>query len=250
MFHVMAYRGTVADVANTAIAFLQDDVISRNPSTNTAMLPEDMYVYAAAAMSATINRARINCPTFRLITLPQIRPVITGAAPTDFSVMQLYLDQPLRIPANEEISIEGTSDVGAGGETMTSVLFVGPSLEPLPPGDIWTMRATSTTAATSGAWSTIAYTLSDNLPPGEYALVGSEHISTNAIAHRWIVPNQFYRPGNLSNTALSRRSNWQFTNRQMGTYGRFLNTVLPQCQVLCGGADATHTLFLQLVRVR
>lgn len=249
MFHTLAFRGTVALVANTALAGIQDDIISLNPSTNRFMLPEAMNLYLATAFSATINRARINTPSYRLLTLPNIRPVQTGLRPTDLNIMQSFLDQPLRIPENEDLSVEATSDVGAGGEPVTAILFLGPQLEPIPPGDIYTMRATATGTATANLWTTMSITMDDTLPPGRYAMLASEHISATGYAHRWIVPNQFYRPGNLSNITLGARANWWMTNRMMGAYGTFLNTVIPQLQVLCTAADASHTLFLQLVRV-
>lgn len=249
MYHLLAFRGTVADVANTEIAGIQDQVVSRNPSTNRFMLPAPMLLWAMTAFSATINRARVNMPSYRLIALPQIRPVMTGLRPTDQHILQLLLDQPMRMQENEELIVEGTSDVGAGGEPMTALLWVGPQLDPVPPGDVYTLRATSTTAAVANTWTQTPMTLEQTLPPGNYALISSEHISATGYAHRWFFPNQTLRPGGCSAITLGARPNHEFNNRLFGKMGEFLNTVLPTPEVLCTAADAAHTFFLQVVKI-
>lgn len=249
MFHLVANTIALGTTANTAVPAIQDDFIPRNSTTNNFMLPQDMDLVAAAAMSATLNRVRINTPTLRMITLPFIRPVFVNALPQAQGRIALYLDQPFRLPAWEELAIEATSDIAMGTERFNSLMWLAMGLDPIPPGRIFTMRATSTTAAVANAWTTIAYTMADNLPPGTYALVSSECISTNGIAHRWNIPNQIMRPGFLSHGALGDAAGLSQMGRQFGLMGTFVNTNLPQAQVLCNAADAVHTLYMQLVKI-
>lgn len=249
MFHLLAYRGTVADVANTALTAIVDDIITRSAVTGTFLLPEDMNLYGATAMSATINRARLASASLRQINQPLIRPLIASLRPNDNHEIAYYLDQPLRLKANEELSIEGTSDVGVGGEVMTALLWIGKALTPHPAGDPITCRITSTTAAVANTWTTLAITMDQALPPGFYAIVGSEGFGTTQQAHRWIIPNQMYRPGNLSLQAATTKGDSSFIRRRWGEWGRFQNNALPQPQVLCTAADAAHTFMLQLIKV-
>lgn len=89
----------------------------------------------------------------------------------------------------------------------------------------------------------------DALPKGRYAVVGSECISTTAIAHRWIFDNQSFRPGALSSGAIGERTHRLFYDGSLGTWGTFISQVPPRIEVLCSGADADHTIFLQVVRI-
>lgn len=250
-FHLAALTATLPTaVANVAFTAVQDDIITRSPVTGAFMLPEDMMLFAATAMSANMNRTRFSSASLRQINQPHIRPVIRSAAPRDLERVAQYLDQPWRLKANEELTLEGTSDIGAASELGIALLWFGKGINPVPPGDIITARATATTAAVVNTWTSLGMTLDQTLPPGVYALVGSECISTTGIAHRWIIPNQFLRPGFLSGTAIGNRGQWEMMQRYFGVLGQFVNTVLPIPQVLCTAADAAHTLFLQLIKVQ
>lgn len=249
MFHTCALSVALSQTANVAMTAIQDDIITRSATTGAFILPEDMMLFGCQAMSATLNRVRFSSASLRQINQPHIRPIIRSALPRDLERIQVFLDQPFRLKANEELTLEATSDLAVGAETAFAILWFGVELAPIPPGDIITARCTAVATHVAAAWTTIAFTQDQTLPPGRYALVGSECISTTGIAHRWIIPNQFYRPGVLSGTAIGNRGVEIQNNRRFGSFGTFLNTALPQLQVLSSAADTADTIYMQLVKV-
>lgn len=247
VFHCAAYSvTTVANTPTNGVA-IQDDILTRNPTSGNFILPDDEMLFLTTFIGATAGRCQINSATLRQVNLPYIRPSIVGAHPYTLCKVQSFLDQPLRLPKNEEIAMTFTS---TAAEAEWGIMWLGQTLEGVPAGDILTCRWTNTTAtAVAGSWTTIQMTLDQILPPGTYAVVGSEVICASGLAHRLIIPNQYFRPGALSMLALGSVQPPQFMDRELGSWGTFMNFVLPQVQVLCTAADATFEGYMQLVKV-
>ncbi len=155
----------------------------------------------------------------------------------------------MNLPALEELQPSAVDDTNPGPTTGWFLMWLANALVPIPMGDILTARATATFAATANVWTLGTFTLETALPSGLYALVGSEHISATAIAHRFQIPNQVARPGALSHQANADLQDFRLLTRRLGEYGRFLNTAPPQIEVLCTGADASHEIYLQLIKI-
>jgi hypothetical protein len=235
----------IGSTANTDVAALTDDVLT---ISNNHFLPGRDYdlVYAWAG-SPTLDRARIVSPTNRQVTLPFIRPISAAVVPAaEARLMDLH-ENPFRVRGLEELAIEASAAPSAT-ERFTCVLGLSAGFEPAPRGDIFILRGTSTTAATANVWSSIAVTWADILPAGSYAVVGLEVISTNHIASRLIVSNQRERPGAIGVTTAGNRQYHLFRSGNLGVWGRFRSTEMPIVQVLANAADATHTVYLSIIR--
>lgn len=248
MFHLLAYTSGALAVASNPFdtPALNDDIFVISASTNHFLMDDDVAVIAAWAGSTSLDRARVVIPSFRNLGIPYIRPPNVSILPPTNSNFALWLQNPFNLPRNEDVAIE-MSVTAAGPERGTALLWVAKQVDPLPFGQTFPLRFTSTTAAVANAWTTIQITLEQALPPGRYALCMSELFSTNGIAHRWIVPNQLYRPGALSGASTGIRLPAPFYEYQFGKWGEFENTVLPRLQVLCNAADAVHTGFMHVV---
>lgn len=246
-FHLLAYEESIDSTANFDLDAIPDDVINRQ---NDHFFPSiDLSMLFATAMSATLNRGRIVSPTLRQITNPQIRPIVAAATPpTDVEVAD-YRDIPFRLPRLEEIAIELTSAVAMGSEQSLALIGVTAGMSPAPTGNIYTMRATSTTAATALRWSTITATFDDTLPEGRYAVVGLEYVGATAVAARLIFDEQMWRPGGLGVAAIGSRGPTLFRKGRLGNWGLFNSWAMPEIQVLNTAAVAVHTVFLDFVRV-
>jgi len=247
MFHLAAYVDAALDnVANSDIPALNDDVLSINNTHFVLSSPMDLV--AAAAMSATITRAKVASPSMRQVASPYIRPVIAAVVPGNNPNIMLSYNTPYRIPANEEIQVQATSGV-AMTEVFTALIWLSTGVVPWPVGNITPLRFTSTTAAVANVWTSVTITFEDTIPSGMYAMLFSEVHSTNAQAHRWIISNQMERPGFLSHTAGTQRTPYAMSLGQLGLLGRFRSNDLPRLQVLCNGADNSHTGYLHVVKV-
>lgn len=247
MFHLAAYTKTnLGNTADTDIGALTDDILTIQ---NTHfVLQQQMNLIAAAAMSATLLRAKLASPSMRQIASPFIRPIIGAVKPAANPNVWVMDYQPFSIPPFEEIQLLATSGV-ATTEAFTSLIWLQTLNENVPVGNIIPLRFTSTTAAVANAWSSVTITFLDTLPSGVYAMVLSECQSAQAIAHRWIISNQLHRPGFLSFTNLTDRMPDLYAKCQFGVMGRFRSNDLPRLQVLCNGADAAHEGYLYAIRV-
>lgn len=242
--HLAAYQ--VLTVANTMtnLAGLVDQVLTRSQTSNVYLLPTKMQCMAGVGMGATLSRLQMTSPTLRQVNILNFRPPIPALQPASNSQVMWYGDQPLMLPALEELQ---PAALDTGAEVVTFLLWLADTVMPVPPGQILKIRATSTTHAVANTWTLLQMTLDNALPAGQYALVGSEHISATGIAHRWQIPGQLLRPGVMSHQALSDIQDVRFAQRRLGTFGNFVQTALPQPEVLCTAADVTHELYLDIV---
>lgn len=247
MHHLAAYFLAIGQTANTDITALNDDVLTR--TNGHFQLARDMDLMAGCVMSATLNRARLNSPTLRVVSPQFIYPPEVSLTPTDHPNMAWWLDSPFRLKAGEEIALEATSGLACGTENLVGLIWITEGLQPVPAGDIYNARWTSTTACVANTWTTLTITMDQGLPPGVWALVGSTHQSTTGKAHRWIIPNQTWRPGALSQTALGNATHRNFEDRRLGLFGTFVNTIMPQVQVLANTTDNAHVGLMQLVKI-
>ena len=246
-FHTSAFFVALGNTANTNVPPIQDGIIA---IANSHLLPQRDYDILFAAISAvTLTRARMVSPTNRQITLPFIRPINAALLPpTDPNVAD-YRENPFRINALEEFSIEAT-DSAAGPNNCTAIVGLAESFEPVPRGNIFTLRGTSVTAAVANVWTQLATTWDDALPAGQYAVVGMSAIATNQLAARLIFENQVARPGSLGVVAEANRNHAMFVKGGLGTWGRFMSTRMPVVEVLNNGTDNAHTVYLDLIRLR
>lgn len=246
MFHLAAYTEVIGNTADTDVDALTDDILAINNAHFTLDTPK--LLLAAAAMSATILRAKVASPTMRQLASPFIRPPIVAAIPPANPNMWLLDHNPFVIPPYEEIQLQATSGV-AMTERFTALLWLASQITPTPSGNVVPLRVTSSTTATANAWSTLTLTFADTIPSGRYAAVFSEAFSTNAQAHRWIFSNQQERPGYLSAAANTSRQPYAIARGQFGVMGYFRSNDLPRLQVLCNGADNSHEAYLHVIRV-
>jgi hypothetical protein len=246
MYHTAAYTASTNNATDVDLAALSDDILFIQNGHFVA--PGPLKVFAAAALGATLLRAKINTPKMRQITPNYIRPIATSTLPPANPNVATWQDSPLQLNQNEEIQIQTTDSTGTT-DRVTVVLMLGNVLEQIPQGDIYNLRFTSVTAAVANAWTTIQLVYEIQLPVGIYAVVGGDVISTNGIAYRLIFDQQYWRPGFLMSTANGNRNPYQFMTRDLGLWGRFSTTSLPRCQVLCNAADASFEGYLQIIRL-
>lgn len=247
MYHTSSYFLSLANVANTGLNAITDDILFIQ---NNHLVPQkDMFLALAIAHAVTLTRARINNPSLRQVAPSQIRPITASLLPGDKPNVAYYLDSPLKMRGLEEIVIEATdSAVGPNNAYCHLFLLDGP-IEPVPQGDIITIRATGTTTVVAQAWTTCQLTFDDSLPVGRYVCVGMTFQGATAVAGRAIFDNQIWRPGVVGTTNLSDRPSDYFLQRELGIMGRFQSTSLPRFQALCNAADTAQTVYFDIIKV-
>lgn len=244
-YHVCAYTTAIGAVADTDVPALNDDILTIQ---NTHfVLSKSLWLLASMVLSPTIIRARLTSPTLRQIASIYLRGINAAAIPGNNPYIYFTYGGGTQLRPFEEIQVLGTAAPGTT-ERFTALMFLTDGIVQQPIGDLYPVRFTSTGTAVANAWTTIAIATTDVLPSGIYTMCQSEHISTNAIAHRWIISNQTFRPGFPSMTANTNRLPDQIIFDQFGQMGQFRSNDLPRLQVLCNAADASHEGYLWVMR--
>ena len=248
MWHTCAYSASFTNSQTNATLNALSDNVFRIGSQNGFVLQEDMMLLAAWVLNNNVTAARLNAPKFAQFGPIQLPCIMGGAVVTSG---MLILTWPFRSPTfrNQE-EVYATADSGgtaAAQETIVTCFSQG--VDPIPQGEELTIKITSTTAAVANKWTLLTLVYGNTLPEGLYALIGSECFSTNAQAHRYTFWNQFYRPGFPSSSAQSNIEWPGIRDYRLGLAGVYSNVTPANIEVLCNGADNSHTIFQRLIKI-
>lgn len=246
MFHLALFDSSLAASTEAQITAVTDQILTIQ---DNGFLPQDgMELAFAYAMSADLQRAFLQSPTFRGITPPYIRPAHSSALLPTFGDVADWRANPLRVRGREVLQAWGFQD-NAGVQDVRVGIGLQKSFQPAPVGDIMTMRGTSVTTATADQWTTLAMTWEDTLPEGRYAVVGLEAEGANMIGARLVLPDQQPRPGCPGLSAVGVQGPKMFRKGRLGLWGGFRSTDMPNPEVYCSGATAAFTLYMDIVRL-
>lgn len=245
-WHLAAYSALQGPGPNLDTPAVADGII---PITNNHFIPNiPMNLLFAAGTSLTNLRMRLNFPKARQISPKYIRPASLGILfAANPNVMPL-MDQPFRLNAQEEVALEATNATGTT-ERVTAVIGIGDRPTPIPAGDLYTARFTSTTTAVANAWTLLTALYEQNFLAGTYAVTMVEIFSTNILAFRAIFDQQFFRPGFVGTSVATNRLPYQFSTRDLGVWGIFRTVTLPRFEVLCNAADASFEGYIEMIRL-
>lgn len=247
MFHLAGYTMLIGPGSDIDVPAMSDDILTIQ--NNHFILAQQMGLMASLSYSPLLDRIKIATPSLRQLATPYIRPVSQGLAGVTNYNAALWNDHPLVLNPYEEIQTLATSTIASLTERFLHLIWLQSGYSPVPPGGWTALRFTSATAATANQWTTIPLTFADSIPSGVYSMLLSEVVSTNANAHRWIISNQYPRPGYPSFVNSISRHPYAVAKGQFGEMGRFRSNDLPRLQVLCNAADAVHTGYLHVTRV-
>jgi hypothetical protein len=224
---------------------LQDPIIT---ITNGHYLPAvQMFFYGGFFGGAALQRVVMDTPRSRQVVPPTLWPINANSLPPDRPHIVDRRQNPFILSAVEEVKIL-MSVGGTAASPNTAVMIWGTSIDPVPMGDIYSLHGVSTTAAVAGQWAQLSVIWDQNLPAGTYVVVGSQHQSTNAIAHRMIFKDQVWRPGFLSVQTLTQLTEHGYYYGGWGRLGSFNTYTMPQIEVWCQSADVAHDITLNFVR--
>lgn len=249
--HTLAWSVSAADATDTDITPITDGIVQIQNAH--FVLPMNMQLYYMAVMSTGITRAQLSSPTIRqFVSAMELAPLIAGLVPPTNPNIVEWFDNPFTLRGQEEIVLNASQTTG-GAVVITGFAHIANERTPIPAGDRYFLRATSTTAAVALSWTQIALTYQGQLPVGQYAVVNAVHGSATGKGFRMIFDNQYWRPGGLSRTAATfgvMRENDIYRMNGMGEWGRFNTISLPRMEVFCTTTDNAHTVLLEVVRTQ
>lgn len=211
-------------------------------------------VVAVMAESAAPPRARLTSPSLRVLSRPMIAPLNVGAAaavlPANPHRVVDLRSSPLQLVVGEQLNLEILANPVAAQRQSAIVCLADGPIVPVD-GKIFTVRATSATAAVAGSWTNVALVFDEDLPRGRYQLAGMKALSANMIAARAVfVGGAGWRPGVLGNASVDQLENPLWRIGGMGVFGEFEDIEPPTLDVLAAAADATQEVYLDLIQLR
>lgn len=245
-YHVVAYQINTFGVTNADMTPLPDPWITIQNNHYLPHIP--LYMYGGWAGGANLTAVTLVTPRSRMVVPPRLYPIQASLLPPDRPHILDRRKNPFTLNAVEEVSLLANVG-GAANAYSTVIMFLGNSLDPVPQGDLYTLHGVSTTAAVANQWSLVNVVWDQTIPAGTYAVVSTQHVSTNAIAHRMFFKDQVMRPGFLSMNALGNISEPSYYFGGWGQLGQFNTTAYPTWEVLCNAADASHDFTMTMIRL-
>lgn len=253
MFHAAAFYSSLTQAAAYAqLAAVADGGLTRN-AANLYIAPANVVVMAAHVQGVTVSAAQIQAPSLRNFAYPEIYPTVVGArtAIPDNAGYQVYRDRGPRILLNEAFGIYA-SEGNVGASPTNGCLFIADRFVPPPMGQIITVLCTSTIVLVDTQWTLGTLAFSQQLPVGNYAVVGMQCIMDNSNYARLVFPGASnWRPGCPVADAYGEKD-WlnAFRVGNMGWWGEFPFNNPPQVEVFGAAAGSTvGTFLLDLVKV-
>lgn len=248
--HVVAYNATAFNPGANVEAEIQAITDNQMTIMNSHILPQvPTNILAVVAMGATITRARIQTPKLLIPTTFNVTP-LSGAL--NAGTIQRVCDLsnfPLALNALEEIQVFITH-TAAVAEQDAATLYLDAGQTPAPVGDMRTIRGTGAGTAVANTWTNIGtITWQNTLPTGLYAIVGGFLQSATCLAWRLVLEQQWYRPGAPGMVALTDLPDELFRFGNLGKWGQFHNTAMPQIEVLCTAGDTAQVIGLDIVKI-
>ena len=248
MHHLAAFYGSIAaSSTNTTLNACQDGAFTLQ--NNRLIMPSRMQIRREYLLGAGITEGRIVVPSMRVISYPRIHPIDKNAAPAnDPAVIQLGDRGPTMLQT-EGLGIEISTDATAGPLAAFGLLWLYPGYREAMLGQCYTLKATASVVGGVGVWTAGSMTLENDLPSGEYELIGADARGTNLGAVRFRFPGQTLLPGIVAEQAAGEFLTDHQRFGKMGSFGRFSNTQVPTIECLGLGTTDTQTIYLDVIKV-
>lgn len=254
MFHLSAYSGSLGNTANTDVPVVADTILtSRN---SHLIFTEPLNLIGVLGIGAVLSRLRFGNAALTQKGSNHIWPLEVSATIPDLPQLMDLRDFPMRLPRNEELTLEATNTAAGPTQTSGILLLADPGWSMNFPAhrDRLVARATAVVAAGSETtWTAGAnLTFERDLLNGVYSVVGASVVAANALAARFIFPdqptvgNKQFRPGCLVQDAANLQPNPMFFGG-LGEWGRFHTFSPPTVEVLADAAGGTYEIRLQLL---
>lgn len=199
--------------------------------------------------ATTFTDAQLRTPTLRDIAYPSLVPYINDISPNGVLYMLPYMPaNPMQLTGLEQMEFWTNTD-NTGAVSIYGLVWLqdGP-LEPVK-GPMFTVRATAAAALSAGQWVNSQLTFDQQLPVGDYQVVGMRADSSNLVAARLVFQGYPWRPGVPAGNGRHAGNYMDFRFGRSGVMGTFNNNVPPSCDFL-GITDTSEAVWLDLIKIK
>lgn len=195
---------------------------------------------AFMGLTATPAHARLLSPSIRRINPYYITPNIHTIYSALDVLRAFHPEAPIVLDVGEGLECETDGNPAAAGQQTATVFLAPGGLTPVE-GDIRTVRFTITVAGVIESWEFSEITLIDDLPVGNYDIVGARVEADEGIAFRFVPVGAAHRPGGMIVADDIVVEPWYQRWGRLGVWASFGSVQLPGVEVLFSAAEASAT---------
>jgi len=246
-FTLVGYTATIDSATLTEIEAMSDQHVTT--SGDDVLVPEFASKLGAVCfICSVISQAQLTAPSLRERSLIDVRPCNLNNRPLGGRPLLTYWHKPIQLEPGEGARALA-AETSAAEAQVTALVWLVDEINPMPEGEIETIRATSNTTTKAYEWTLCQLTLTQQLRAGRYAIVGMRAESGNAVAARLVIPGSPYRPGTLAYNTSALEQPAEFRNGGLGSWGEFEHTFIPQVEMLALAEDTSQQFYLDIVKI-
>lgn len=200
-------------------------------------------------VGADFTLGQIVSPSLRTLVNIDVEPADEAAEPASPAAFHDVFERPIQLVTSELMNALMAEDA-AGASRVSALVWLGNGITAIPPGRIFTVRATASVTLTANAWTSGSLTFTQSLPAGQYGVVGMRAQSAGLIAARLITPLSPWRPGVIGFDADGDLDVGRFRYGRAGLWIDFEHDAPPRGEFLSVSADTSEVLHLDLVQLR
>lgn len=206
------------------------------------------FVGAFACVGASATQCRFLSPSLRKTNLHHVRPLELAITPAGIPNHSVNANNFLQLDENEGLEVEQNGNPAAAEQVSIAAWLASGAIQPVS-GKIITVNFSITLAQLAGAWAFSEITFTDELPVGNYTIVGAEFIISGGVVARFVPKGGANRPGCPTLAASNFGRNTIFRQGGMGSWLDFKTTTPPGVEVLSSAAavSATYQCYMDVI---
>lgn len=229
------------------IAAVQDDTVFTSGDDMRVPLDLPFILGSAALLEATAPlRAQISSPSLRRVSNLDIEPFNVGLAFNDLHAIDMHTDVAVPVRGDEAINFNINSDPGVATDQYGLIIFGDGAQAPVA-GDMISVRGVLALAAVLGEWVSSNITFDQDLPIGNYDVVGMRVIESTGVAARLNFVGGAWRPGVPIASAVTEPDASMMRHGKSGIWGTFHTNTPPTVDVLAAAGAITPVIILDLI---
>lgn len=236
----------------TQLAALRDPLLAISGDTLRVPSLSQIAMLAGGIGSGGTGQLTLVAPVLRGIGNFTIAPV-NGNADADVEVddppkLVDLRDRLLQMKAGENATVEFNSNTTSAAWQWVLAMFTD-GLQPAPAGEVRSLRFTNSDTLAAREWSNGDLTPVEELPSGDYAVIGMRAVSATLIAARCVPIGAGWRPGCLGGDVDNYEDHPMFRYGGLGEWFRFKHDEIPSVDFLADSADSDQDVILDVVKV-
>ena len=248
MFTGVVYTDTFDNVTLADVTPLEDETIFI--SGKSIQVPAQFNQIAAAlGLGDNLLRCQLESPKLRQIALQEVGALNTGTEPDSVTNITDLRMNPIMLQPGEAMTARVSyDDVTSAERAYVGVWLADGPVTPVTGADMRTVEGSMSVTAVANKWTSGQITLDQELPEGNYNVIGFKVNSAGSILARLIFPNQWARPMAVGSDSNTQSTTDPFRRGMSGVMGQFQNFVPPKLEVLSRSADTSTKVWLDVVK--